>query len=58
MASMPHGASNLADVGDSVARGNKKMKDGAVVPDIVGARCELGLRDIGDQPANLAGGCS
>ena len=38
MASMPDRARDLADIGDTVARASKKMKDGAVVPHVVSRR--------------------
>ena len=35
MASTPYSAGDLTDIGDTIARAGKKMKDGAVVPHVV-----------------------
>jgi hypothetical protein len=56
MASMPHSVGELADIGDSVARGSEKMKDGAVVPYVVSGGRQFRLSDIGSKPMNTLRG--
>ena len=50
MASGLHGVGDLADICDTIARRGKKMKDSAVVPDIVSRGIQIDFRDVGDQP--------
>ena len=50
MASMPDSSGDLADIGDTVARGSKKMKDGAVVPHVVSGRRQFHCSDIRSKP--------
>lgn len=49
MASMPDSAGDLADIGDTVARGSKKMKDGAVVPHVISGGRQFCCSDIGSE---------
>ena len=48
MASM-RSASDLADIGNTVARGSKKMKDGAVVPHVVCGERQFHSSNIGSK---------
>jgi hypothetical protein len=53
-----HCAGNLADVGDTVARRGKEMKDSAVVPHIVSREIQFDLSDVGDEPMDTLRGSS
>ncbi len=46
--------SYLPHVGRSIGSMRKKVKHGAIMPDVVCARLQLGLRHIANQPANLS----
>ena len=50
VASGPNGGSDLPDIGGALFRRDQKMKDGAVVPQVVSVWRELNLGDIADEP--------
>jgi hypothetical protein len=50
MASRLHGERDLADIGDAVARRSEKMKDSAVVPQIVSRALQSDFSDVSDEP--------
>jgi hypothetical protein len=45
-----HGLGYLADIGEALIRGGKKMKHGTVVPYIVSARWKIGFSNVGSEP--------
>jgi hypothetical protein len=54
MASRLYRVGDLANVGDTVARRSKKMKDDAVVPHIVSTGPQFDFSDVGNDPAGHA----
>jgi hypothetical protein len=56
MASRLHGVRDLADIGDAVARRSEKMKDSAVVPQIVSRAPQFDFSDVSDEPMDTIRG--
>ena len=45
----------LADIGDALIRGGKKMKHGTVVPHILSAGRQIGFSNVGSEPLDALG---
>jgi hypothetical protein len=50
MPSTFHRLGDLADIGNTIGRLSKKMKDSPVVPHVVSGGRQLDLSDVGDEP--------
>jgi hypothetical protein len=56
MASRLHRVGNLADIGNTVVRRRKKMKDSAVVPHIVSKGLQFDFSNVGNEPMDTLRG--
>jgi hypothetical protein len=56
MPSALHRVGDLEDIGNTVGRCSKKMKDSAVVPRVVSGGLQLDLSDVGDEPMDTLRG--
>ena len=50
MSSVLHRVGHLVNIGRTVVRCSKKMKDSAVVPHVVSGRVQLDFSDVSDEP--------
>src|ERR1700741_272781 len=51
-----YGTGHLTDIGNTVALRGKEMKDGAIMPHIVGSWFQVDFRDIGNKPMDTLRG--